>query len=126
MMLCPHEVAAETINQLALTFGTLLSSQSTDAHRWKSLDRLRGNLINATGWPRQLQIVSALPFRILAGDARITASALAEVSIRGLFPRAVQCLKPSGPAAVRFPSGHGRSYVVIAARVKPAGQCSFR
>jgi hypothetical protein len=36
-------------NKLALTFGTLLSSQRTDAHPWKSLDRLRGNLIYFTG-----------------------------------------------------------------------------
>jgi len=36
-------------NKLALTFGTLLSSQRTDAHPWKSLDRLRGNLIYITG-----------------------------------------------------------------------------
>ena len=46
---CPREVGDRTINQLALTFGTLLSSQSTDAHRRRSLDRLRGNLIYITG-----------------------------------------------------------------------------
>ena len=64
MMSCPREVGGRTINQLALTFGTLLSSQSTGAHRWKSLDRLRGNLIYVTGWPRQLQIVSACRSRL--------------------------------------------------------------
>jgi hypothetical protein len=45
-------VGDRSVNQLALTFGTLLSSQSTDAHPWKSLDRLRGNLIYVTGSPR--------------------------------------------------------------------------
>ena len=59
MMSVPREVGARTINQLALTFGTLLSSQSTGAHPWRSLDRLWGNLIYVTGWARQLQIVSA-------------------------------------------------------------------
>ena len=49
MMSVPREVGARTINQLALTFGTLLSSQSTDAHRPRPLDRLRGNLIYVTG-----------------------------------------------------------------------------
>ena len=58
-MPCPREVGDRTTKQLALTFGTLLSSQRTDAHPWKSLDRLRGNLIYATGWPRQFQIVAA-------------------------------------------------------------------
>jgi len=40
------------------------------------------------------------------------------------FPRAVQFAadRVSIPAAVRFPSGHGRSYGSIACRVKPAGQ----
>jgi len=79
---CPREVGDRTINQLALTFGTLLSSQSTDAHPWKSLDRLRGNLIYVTGWARQLQIVSALPFRTPAADARVAASAHADEFVR--------------------------------------------
>ena len=33
---------------LALTFGTLLSSQGADAHRSKSLDLSRGNSLNVT------------------------------------------------------------------------------
>jgi len=74
---------------LALTFGTLLSSQSTGAHPWRSLDRLRGNLIYVTGWARQLQIVSALPFPTPTGDARVTASALTDV-FAGVCPWAVQ------------------------------------
>ena len=109
---------------MALTFGTLLSSQSTGAHPWRSLDRLRGNLIYVTGWARQLQIVSALPFPTLAGDACVAASVVAEVSIGGV-PWAVHLPGPSGPAAVRFPLGHGESYGAVASLVKSAGQERF-
>ena len=126
MTSCPREVGSRTINQLALTFGTLLSSQSTGAHPWKSLDRLRGNLIYVTGWARQLQIVSALPFPTPTGDARVTASALTDMFAGGCPLGRPTALNLSVRAAVRFPSGHGRSYVVIAARVKLAGQAGFR
>jgi hypothetical protein len=125
MTSCPREVGSRTINQLALTFGTLLSSQSTGAHPWKSLDRLRGNLIYVTGWARQLQIVSALPFPTPT-ETHASPRPLSRTCLPGFAPGPSNCLKPSGPAAVRFPSGHGRSYVVIAARVKLAGQAGFR
>jgi len=39
----------------ALTFGTLLSSQGSDAHHQQSLDCLRGNLCNFTGSDRASQ-----------------------------------------------------------------------
>jgi hypothetical protein len=48
MMPHPREEEMEAINQLALTFGTLLSSQRSNAHPQKPLDLLGGNLINAT------------------------------------------------------------------------------
>ena len=89
MMSCPREVGDRIVNQLALTFGTLLSSQSTGAHPWKSLDRLRGNLIYVTGLARQLQIVSAVPIPTLLGDACVVASVVTEVD-RRVVPRAVQ------------------------------------
>jgi hypothetical protein len=46
---------------LALTFGTLLSSQGSDAHRLRSLDRSRGNLPNLSGAVLQCQTVAARP-----------------------------------------------------------------
>ena len=116
MTSCPREVGSRTINQLALTFGTLLSSQRTDAHPWKSLDRLRGNLIYVTGWARQLQIVSALPFPTPTGDARVTASALTDV-FAGVCPWAVQL-----PETFRS----GRCAVPLGAWTKLRGHCGSR
>ena len=42
--------------------------------------------------------------------------------IIGVSPWAVHPPGPCGPAAVRFPLGHGGSYGVVASLVKPAGQ----
>ena len=93
MMSCHREVGAQTINQLALTFGTLLSSQSTDAHpsaasrpSWGQPD-LRYRLTSTT--PNRLgPAAPRLPWRrrVLRQLRR------AEVIIRGV-PRAVQSLR---------------------------------
>src|SRR3954468_7607334 len=45
---CPHEKGTEPSIRLALTFGTLLSSQRTDTHPPQSPDRLGGNPVNPT------------------------------------------------------------------------------
>ena len=42
MMPHPREEGSEAINQLALTFGTLLSSQRSNAHPTKGLSTLLG------------------------------------------------------------------------------------
>src|SRR6476659_9899687 len=115
MTSCPREVGSRTINQLALTFGTLLSSQSTGAHPWRSLDRLRGNLIYVTGSARQLQIVAALPIpdsprRRVRRRLRCYGGGLS-----GCPPGRPAAADLSGPAAVRFPSVLEGSYGVIAA-----------
>src|ERR1700709_170813 len=52
----------QNINQLALTFGTLLSSQRSNAHPQKPLDLIRGNLINATRSDPRCQTRSSRSF----------------------------------------------------------------
>ena len=56
MMPHPREEEMKAINQLALTFGTLLSSQRSNAHPQKPLDLLGGNLINATRSSSEYQL----------------------------------------------------------------------
>lgn len=47
-----HETRVKT---LALTFGTLLSSQGADAHRLDSSEAFWGNLRNTTSWFRTVK-----------------------------------------------------------------------
>jgi hypothetical protein len=81
MMPCPREVGDRTLNQLALTFGTLLSSQSTDAHPPQSLDRLGGNPVNITRSGSQCQLPG--PIRPVHRHWRAEGQILADMACGG-------------------------------------------
>lgn len=84
-----HAATTPAPEETALTFGTLLSSQRTDAHLWRSFDRLRGNLIYVTGWLAQLPNRLCPPFPTLTGVARASPPPGRGGDHRGV-PRAVQ------------------------------------
>ena len=91
----PHpKMRAEQINQLALTFGTLLSSQRSNAHPQKPLDLPGGNLINATGWPARFQLRGTSGPSESSG-ARAPPSPLPEVTFRIVLPGSTQALQVS-------------------------------
>jgi hypothetical protein len=54
-------ITDEVVLFMALTFGTLLSSQGADAHRYKPFGLLWGNLCNASRYVSQCQTDLLVP-----------------------------------------------------------------
>ena len=125
--------ASSSAKQLALTFGTLLSSQSTDAHPQRPLDRFGGNPGNTTRSGSQCQLpVPASPLpplpvrrpRPILKDPAIGGSRSPALKVRiGATRRTVR----TGPgesqtvAGATFSAGRDADRRVPIARVRSLG-----
>ena len=97
-------------NKMALTFGTLLSSQSTDAHPPRPLDRLGGNPGNTTRLGSQCQTARPGP-RDLPSSARLEPTPCGVSLCGGLsLPGPIGTVAARLGDHLRFPSAGHEGY----------------
>jgi len=89
---------------LALTFGTLLSSQGTDAHPSRPLDLSGGNPINVTRCGLRCQTAPSRPGLPLWGPEEAHSAFTERATCWGLAPGPTKSVS-FDPLPVRFPVG---------------------